>query len=158
MTKFTAIDPNGVIHTRTSKTRIYSHTVVGLPSMQASVLYAMSKQNRKLFADNYAYHAAMVGGTSRWLAKNNWETVEAHSARVALDKAKSAKELNGTTSAADYAQMKVEGMLAAIRKQEAEGYFNKYQNFGWCGRYDLAHRLATTKSEKWLDVTILEAK
>lgn len=156
-TTFTAIDPNGTAHTRTSETRIYTHTVVGLPSLQRAILYTISKENRKSFVDSYPHFAAYLDGTSRWLKKHDWETDAKYDGRVAYEIARSEKELNGATCADEYGQMKIDAKLANLRKLEAEGYYNKYQNMGWCGRADLAAKLAAKKTSL-ICITVLEVK
>ena len=159
MNKFTAIDPNGVTHTRTSKTRTYTHTVVGRPSSVAATLRVTSKGVRALHRKNFAYHDAIAKGTSQWLERSRWETEEKYAQRRADDIAKSVNELNGCDTAQDYENMLVNAALEGIRHSTARGYYDKYHSLGWCGRADLAAKLKIkSENRRWVDVTILEAK
>lgn len=157
MNTFTAIDPNGKTHTRTSKTRTYTHTVVGLPSSTKATLAAMSPEARKLHRSNFKYHMAFVDGTSTWLAKKDWEGDAQHKVRVEVEIEHAAIELDGCETAQDYENMKIVQAHRGIREAMARGYYDTYQNLGWCGRADLAAKLKTTSENRgWVNVTILQ--
>ena len=157
MNTFTAIDPNGKTHTRTSKTRTYTHTVVGLLSSTKATLAAMSPEARKLHRSNFKYHMAFVDGTSQWPSRNTFETELAHLERTQRDKERSAVELDGCDNAEDYVNMKIVQAHRGIREAVARGYYDTYQNLGWCGRADLAAKLKTTSENRgWVNVTILQ--
>jgi hypothetical protein len=149
MNKFTAIDPAGKAHTRTSKTRTYTHTVVGRPSWMAAVKMVSSRDARATHCSNFKYHKALADGTSQWLEGDN-ETQR--SFRI-----KGAQELvSGCNTGQDYSDKLVKEALARIEKKLEQGYYEKYQNLGWCGRADLAAKLkATSENHNWLNVTIL---
>ena len=157
MNTFTAIDPNGKTHTRTSKTRTYTHTVVGLPSSTKATLAAMSPEARKLHRSNFKYRMAFVDGTSTWLARNTYETEVQYLKRTQRDKERSAVELEGCDNAEDYVNMKIVQDHRGIRDAMARGYYDTYQNLGWCGRADLAAKLKTTSENRgWVNVTVLQ--
>ena len=150
MNTFTAVDPNGVTHTRNSKARTYTHMVVGRPSSVAHTLMVTSKEVRALHRKNFAYHDAMAKGTSRWL---NGLTADYRDVEIANAK----HHLNGCETAQDYETMMVNAALEPIRHNMARGYYDKYQDLGWCGRPDLAAKLkVTSQNRKWVDVTILQ--
>ena len=157
MTTFTAIDPAGKTHTRTSKTRTYTHTVVGLPSSTKATLAAMSPEARKMHRSNFKYHMAFVDGTSQWLRRNTFETEVQYLERAAMEIERSAVELDGCDNAEDYVNMKIVQSHRGIREAMARGYYDTYQNLGWCGRADLAAKLKTTSENRgWVNVTILQ--
>lgn len=159
MNKFIAIDPAGLTHTRNSKDRTYTHTVVGLPSSVKTTLNAMSKEMRKLHRSAFKYHAAFADGTSKWLERKVWETEVQYLTRTQQEIAAAKDELKGCDNAEDYANMKVDAALARIKQLMVDGYYSTYQNLGWCGRHDLAGKLKTSSENKgWIGVTILEAK
>ena len=159
MNKFIAIDPAGLTHTRNSKDRTYTHTVVGLPSSVKAAMAAMSPEARKVHRSNFKYHAAFADGTSKWLERKGWETEVQYMTRTQQEIAWSVDELKGCDNAEDYVNMKVDAALARIKKKMADGYYSTYQNLGWCGRHDLAGKLKTASENKgWIGVTILEAK
>lgn len=159
MNKFTAVDPNGTVHTRNSKTRTYTHTVVALPSSLASTMAAMSTAARKMHRSNFKYHMAFVDGTSQWLQRNTFETEVQYLERSAMEIERSAVELEGCDNAEDYVNMKIVQAYRGIREAMARGYYDTYQNLGWCGRADLAAKLkATSEARSWVSVTILVAE
>lgn len=159
MNKFTAIDPAGLTHTRNSKDRTYTHTVVALPSSVRYTLAAMSPEMRKNHRSDFKYHAAFADGTSKWLERKVWETELQYLTRTQQEIARSKNALQGCETAQEYENMMVDADLAKIREGMANGYYATYQNLGWCGRLDLAQKLKTTSENKgWIGVTILEAK
>jgi hypothetical protein len=159
MTKFTAIDPAGRTHTRNSKDRTYTHTVVGLPSPVRYTLAAMSPEMRKTHRHNFKYHAAFVDGTSKWLERKVWETDVHFATRTQQEIAAAKDALQGCQNAQEYENMMVDAALARIKKAMTDGFYATYQNLGWCGRHDLAQKLKITSENKgWVNVTILEAR
>lgn len=158
MKKFTAIDPAGVTHKRTSANRIYTHTVVGLPSSVKHAQLAMSVEARKMHRANFVYHSAYINGTGHWLMKKDWESEVERADRDKLVVDAATKALKGCSTADAYEAMKIDEALDLIKRRSAAGYYDAYQNFGWCGRYDLAAKLKSSSEGKdWLDVVILEA-
>lgn len=159
MTKFTAIDPAGKTHTRTSKSRTYTHTVFALPSSVTAFLWANSKEARKSHRENFAYYAEMANGTSSFLDKRFYETAEQNAERRANAMESAVKTLGGCQIAQEYEAMLVRRDLERIQKQREEGYYDTYQNMGWCGRADLAQKLKTTtenRNHAWVNVTVVE--
>jgi hypothetical protein len=157
MTKFTAIDPAGKTHKRTSKERTYTHTVVALPSAPKAVLAATSKEARAMHRKNFVYHLEMANGTSKWLERNSWETEAQHAEREANGIDNGMKALRGCKNAQEYESVMTEISLAAIRERRAKGYYDTYQSMGWCGRADLAEKLKTScENRGWIEITILE--
>ena len=159
MTKFTAIDPAGKTHTRTSKTRTYTHTVFALPSSVTAVLWANSKEARKMHRENFAYYSEMASGKSSFLDKRSYETAEQNADRRANAMENAVKTLGGCKSAQDYEYMMVARDLDGIQKQRIAGYYDTYQNMGWCGRADLAQKLKTrmeNQNHAWTNVTVVE--
>ena len=157
MTTFTAIDPNGKTHTRTSKTRTYTHTVVGLPSSTKATLAAMSPEMKAYHRSEFKFRMGFLDGTSKWLTKRDWESEEQYLERSQRDREKAAIELDGCETAQDYENMKIVQAHRRIREKMAAGYYDTYQNFGWCGRPDLAAKLkARMEGLGYLNVTILQ--
>lgn len=158
MNKFTAIDPAGKVHTRNSKTRTYTHMVVGLPSSVGATRAAMSPEARKMHRSNFKYHEAILAGVSKHLVLRSWQTFEMHVERVVELQQRALADLNGCDAVEEYVQMKIEATLEAIRHSMARGYYDTYQDLGWCGRADLAaKRKVSSENSGWVDVKILEA-
>lgn len=135
---FTAVDPQGVEHKRTSENRVYTHTVV--------VKYGQAYAARKLVAarqhviqqapEDYAFHQSMADGT--WYTVQHPQFIDQKNDAEA---ARHADEIAGLT---------VEGYIAKrLKEVEAEhvtklesGEYDRYWNAGWCSRHDLAQKLA----------------
>ena len=143
---FHAIDPQGVAHTRSTK-RTYSHTVVvRLGDAYAARMLANSLKHTAAQAPkDYAFHQSVidrswhyidgkVGGTLRYPNSTS-------EADMLADTAKHTAELDGRT-----VEQYTADALDAVRKSHAEdaakGYFSNFINVGWCGRLDLAMKLA----------------
>lgn len=157
MNTFTAVDPAGKAHTRTSKTRTYTHTVVGLPNATRTVLMAQSAAAKRTYASDFAYHMARANGTSPWLARKDWETEVQHMEREAKEVQASIEDLGGCDNRFDYVTLRITQCHDRVRELQAQGYYDTYQNFGWCGRADLAAKLKIkSENRNWLNVMILE--
>lgn len=158
MNKFTAIDPAGKTHKRNSKERVYTHTVVALPSAARHTLLAMSKEARAMHRRNFAYYSEQADGTSHFLNRNSWETEEQNADRRKRAMESAVKTLNGCTTAEAFEGMLVQRDVDHVHRQIVEGYYDTYQNMGWCGRADLAAKLKTTVENRgYIEVTILPA-
>lgn len=154
-TKFFAIDPQGVEHLRTSENRIYTHTVVVLrgEAYAARQLIEALDHATSQAPKDYVFHQSMVDGT--------WYTVQHPQWIDQRNDAEAAKH------AAEIADLTVEGYVQkCLKKVRAQhdarhdaGLYAKWHNVGWCGRHDLAQKLADqTRKHGFQDVVILEAQ
>lgn len=138
-TTFLATDANGTVHKRVSQDRTYTHTVVFQRSKEQAIRNAHEgvKQDRKN-VQYIAGQAAMTvdayiaDGKSRYPSLSDdgyWANQHAgHVARAA--------KFRGDVEA------EVQARLAdALAKIEAADW-SVWYNAGWCGRYDLALKLA----------------
>ena len=124
-TTYTAIDPAGRTHTRTTASRSYTHTVVSKRSYQAALADAQSKQSYDMDLRNFKFYA---------------ENADRHPERVA-----------GHTPES-YAEAQRAARVASVEAQKAKGFFDEYVNWGWCGRADLALKLlAKAQGSTWYD-------
>ncbi len=162
-TKFTAKDKNGTIHTRTSDRREYTHTVVYLPSFEQDM--ACVDSDWKTDGSNFDYYTLIAGGNdplpcrnyrtdpARWTAE---EIAAAEADAVERQKARiddASARVMGKTRQAYIAEHRAE-RVARIHAKKAEGYYGIWQNAGWCGRLDLAHKLAASKSLLNTDILV----
>jgi hypothetical protein len=156
---FTAVDPEGRVHTRTTQSRAYTHTVVALPNEAKTIAWVTSKEQRLQDENNFAHYAAYLDGTSEFLPRNLWEHDDAKfEARVKKGIANAVERLAGASTAQEYADMRMKAVLERIADMKSNGFYDTYQSYGWCGRLDLAHKLkAKLEGQSWLRVTILEA-
>jgi len=126
-TVFTATDAAGFVHIRKTE-RSYSHTVVYLPSYDRDMAHA--DRNIKEDGSNWRFYADRVAtGATRFLTNAEERAAEyaSEAQAIAGERAK---------------------RVAFVRKREADGYYDKWQNAGWCGRPDLAAKLLAD-TQKW---------
>lgn len=148
-TVYTAIDPNGVEHKRTTSDRTYTHTVVAQRSKAAAMVGATAIGWAKTDRSNFEYYVQIASGNDPYPARNYMtsdrftaEQIAGHQAVVDADNAKRVAEAKATTDGvalADYLAAKLAERFARV---EAGDYVS-YVNHGWCGRHDLALKLAS---------------
>ena len=151
MNKHQAIDPAGKVHTRNSASRIYTHTVVAHRNYQRELAEAQKAYNGRSHFDWYSKRA------KGQIDRNQWENDEQYAAKVADAQAEAIKKLNGTTTLADYEAMLIAQQIAQVEKNKAAGAYEEWLNMGWCGRRDLAVKLAGSCDGWRINPRILEA-
>jgi hypothetical protein len=164
---FHVIDPQGVAHTRSSKNRTYTHTVLffrGEAYAERSLKSALDFATKQAPRD-YRYAQARIDGRkhAEFVAKFPTLYIEADGtpseyavSERAKDIAEGTAEIGGLDLAAYTAKCQ-ERARASHAREVAQGYFNTWVNMGWCGRADLARKLAETiKGAE--QVKILEAQ
>jgi ribosomal protein S18 len=157
-TSYTAIDPNGVIHKRTTESRKYSHTVVALRSKDWALKAAVSKEMNRHHVSNFSHYSEFLNGTSRFLERRSWQTKEQHQEAMENDIQRARDALQGDMTVEDYIARKQREDLEAVEKADQCGAFTSYSNLGWCGRLDLAQKLASKENGGyWIKTVILEA-
>jgi hypothetical protein len=135
MNKYFVIDTNGKKHTRNSM-RTYTHAVLRRDSKAAALRLAEHKD--RFFADNFWYHHAFLDGTSKWLDRSPWETQEVYDKRVQKDIERSRYALRGCKTPDELWNITLAERLEGIEKRN----FDAWGIEGWCGRHDLAVKLA----------------
>jgi len=139
--KYSATDANGLVHTRTSA-RVYTHMVVARPSYANAVARA-SRVHMPTQKSNFEYHMNIAEGviTSQYTSRDH-----------------AADDLGGATTLEQYVALNIKRALAAVEKSKAEGRFDRFFDKGWCGRRDLADKLAAkARSDGYAEVAILPA-
>ena len=150
-TTFTAIDPAGVTHKRTSKGRTYSHTVVykegqAYADRRVSAIEATRVSTEKSYT--------RLEST----AANNPEPGR-HSSVWAHDTAFAIGYLAEHPSREVYVAKQVAHAQEQFNDMIAAKRYLAYSNAGWCGRLELAQRLAASLSGRgYEDIRILTAK
>lgn len=145
-TIFTAIDPNGTVHKRTTAHRSYTHTVVARWSYDHELRAASNPEWATVDQQNYRYFVAESDPVTAKYA-------------ITEEKRASYRERIEGYSEADYvAKMQAE-RIAKVEAEKAAGAYDEYRNLGWCGRLDLAVRLKDQTESKaaYRDVTMLDA-
>ncbi|WP_181423052.1 hypothetical protein [Serratia marcescens] len=140
-TKYFAIDANGARHTRTTA-RTYTHMVVVCHNLEKSRQGASSKEAKASHARNYDYHAREAGPNPQF--RHSPEHMAEHKRIAAMDRD-------------HYVEICVLADIERINKAGKGEYADQWHDFGWCGRLDLAQKLAA----KWAHygkVEILEAQ
>lgn len=168
MTKYFAIDADGGRHTRSTE-RTYTHTVVVKGGYEHALIGAKAKGWRSTDESNFRYYAEIAAGRDRHPNKAylrddmspaerqaELDRVElANAARLARAKLES----DGRT-VEQYVAWQQELRVARVEERKAKGDFDRWINAGWCGRYDLAVKLAAKEQGRGpgFVVDILEAQ
>ncbi|MGQ6590195.1 hypothetical protein ACUNEO_25630 [Serratia sp. IR-2025] len=142
-TKYFAIDANGARHTRTSA-RTYTHMVVVLCSQTKLREQLSSEANRIIHARNHAFYCKEAATPP---APNMGES----------PKRRAFYNEVAAMTCEQYVNKRVAEELAELNAKGSGEYEDFYRDFGWCGRLDLAQKLAA----KWAGrgkVEILEAQ
>lgn len=162
---YTATDAAGHVHTRKSE-RGYTHTVVALPSFDFDMARATDKGHAKADSSNYDYYVQVAAGqrlrvcyrsAEKWTAEEIAEEkawIDAANAKAIAD----AKEKVDGVTCGEYIRIKQAERVSAVHRSKAEGYYRAWRNMGWCGRADLAQKLAATcQNARFAKVAILPA-
>lgn len=169
-TIFTATDSNGFVHKRSTESRAYTHTVVVRGGYQHDLAGAADKAWDKSMVSNFEYYLAIAEDrspyypTKRYRAENpaGWtaEQIAEEEAYLtagdAESKAKAVREVEGHT-VRSYVDAQRRDRIAAVEAKKAEGHYEKWLNAGWCGRLDLADKLAAKHRIGDHEVAILPA-
>jgi hypothetical protein len=141
-TKFTAIH-DGHAFKRSSQNRIYTHTVI------VGVNISVARDEAKLSASasyemNLKWHQSWLDGTCEYLVKASYDTQERHDADVKQHIETATRVVNGGLEGA------IAESLARFDNEMSNSLISTdgtmfYYNAGWCGREDLAIKLASQK-------------
>lgn len=170
-TKYIAIDPAGVAHKRSTESRTYTHTVVVSGGYQAALNSAKSRGWEKTERSNFDYYTRIAEGRSEFYPSKRWcalspdrytpEQIAEEDARLTVsDAAKVADakaRIEGHT-ADSYIEALRAARIARVEERKAAGDFDAWKNAGWCGRRDLAEKLAAKHRTDDYVVAILEAR
>lgn len=146
-TNYIAIDPAGQLHTRKTE-RVYTHTVLFKYSYEDQMREA--NRDQSVDGDNWEFSCRMVewGGVYRG-KREKWHSDEEIARNLATNEALKAKANNRAEAIANGRAERV----AHIEARKAAGFYEKWVNAGWCGRLDLAQKLAA----KYSGSVIIEA-
>lgn len=153
-TKHFVIDPTGKKHTRTSQNRVYSHCVLTRRSETASLARATGADHARSDRNNFDYYIALVNGTHK-------HCKSLYSSDDPVKRIEDAKvSLNGATTFEAYSTAQQIARVEDILQRKSAGYFTAFEVAGWCGRRDLAEKLAATLRAKGRhdEVIIAEAQ
>lgn len=147
-TSYFAIDANGKKHTRNSE-RAYTHTVVYQSIKSEGMDCALSPEWRKTEKKNYDYSVSCIeNGKHKNLM--SFEHYRNDAARHAKDVEESVDFLRGAKSFEEFAEARKAERVAAVEARD----YSIWHNAGWCGRLDLAQKLAA----KYTGAKILEVQ
>lgn len=152
---YIATDANGLTHTRSTKSRSYTHMVVIKRSYDAAIAAASDRHWAKTDASNFDYYLRIAEGRSSHYPSTRYcpqyperydaAAIADEEARLsASDAAKvvEAKAVVEGHTVASYVAQQLAKRLARVEALKAEGYYDRWCDAGWCGRLDLAHKLA----------------
>jgi hypothetical protein len=153
---YTATDFNGVVHTRSTKSRAYTHTVVRQHSKVDA--YARSETDSKRWDTQQAKEEFMLARSTieeikAWLVRKQCAILARDDAYATERKAKAEVFVatHGTVEA--YVAAKLAERAARIEATD----WSIWHNVGWCGRIDLARKLAAQNSNSAI-LTAVEKK
>lgn len=138
---------NDQVFTRTSKSRTYSHVVLGRDSYEQALAGAQSKGWAKTDASNYRWTVATAEGRAEY----GWNRTPE---RIAEAQA----ELQGINSVEDYLAAATAERVARVEAKKAAGGFDTYGVIGWTSRLDLAQKLQGQSQGRYAHVVIVEAE
>ena len=143
---YRAVDPAGGIHKRKTH-RLYTHTVVYQRDEQADIANARHASWVATDKRNFEYHLKTLAGEQpRYYTDAAWKNYQ-----------EQVRGWVGTcTTPAEYHAKQERERLDRIAKDKREGYYERWNNAGFCGSYDLALKLAGSKrGDRCRNVTIL---
>lgn len=135
-TIYRAVDPNGGIHKRKSH-RVYTHTVV----FQYAEAYAIQNAKHPSWKATDARNFDHYQKTLTAQRPHYWSE-----AQFAATQAKAREYIAGCSTPEEYHTKKEAERLADIARYAAEGYYERWQNAGFCGSHGLAVKLASQTS------------
>lgn len=134
---FLATATDGTEFKRTSDNRVYTHTVISKRNFNRDLDDA--GKIKATDADNFAYYTRRAADSSQ-------------------DTANALEQLAGAKTVTEYQFAKRDARVAAVLAARDAGAYDVWHNAGWCGRLDLAQKLAAKEASYGnLEVTILEA-
>lgn len=153
-TKHTATLPDGRIVKRTSQNRVYPYMVAGRRCAKYAMEMANSKLAQKQDGENWDWEKSRADGTyeySAYIASS--PRIEEYKAR---DLAEGGKFIAEHPDRAAYVAEKHAARVAAVEATD----FSKWFALGWCGRHDLAMKLAGSKTGRsyWAETRIIETQ
>ena len=142
---FLATMPDGQVAKRTSRTRTYEYMVAIRLSYKEALMSA--KQLRDTDISNFQYcRRESDAATAKYNpSKASWRVGETDEEYFA----KNATEIEDCKTGADYQRKLIKKRIAEVEKAKAAGYYDKWGSAGWCGRLDLAQKLAAKEQNSW---------
>jgi hypothetical protein len=138
--KFSAVDPAGEIHRRNSKTRDYLFTVVAQPSFEDAMVRARQAHQGDVIEYKALQKILAAGvGASKYPGQA-WAT----SLLITQEEFDRAVTKVGGVSLEQYRYAQQGERINAVIEREQQGYYRRWKNLGWCGRRDLADKLAAS--------------
>lgn len=144
---FLATDPAGKTHKRTSQNRTYAATVVvreGTANAERK-FEAGEGWRRDHDAKNFAYAAARTTAeaVTADLLRRNHKVLADDADYVARRVAENVAFVEGFATVEEYVEKQAAKRRAKFEAEKAAGSYERWLNAGWCGRPDLALKLAS---------------
>lgn len=152
---FYVVDPQGKVHTRSSMGRTYTHTVVVRPG-RAKVDRYFAKVEPTAQAAGESYDRTVDESKGIFPNREQWrgpKALQGWQDFAIKYLAEDAVYSRGRDAVIEKARAHA---LKIAQDYEASGSWDRYANAGWCGRPDLAQKLAAQQTGE--QVVILDAK
>lgn len=159
-TIFTFTDPAGQPHQRTSESRTYSHAVIS-QRRYTSHLRDARNQSERLHRSNFDYYQRVVNtGIGNSYVSSRLGSRDLTVTVTADDYSRAMSALRGKPgmSFEDYLLLVTTEAIAEVeRLREKTGFFTEWVCHGYCGRPDLAQKLAskTEANDYWQSIQIV---
>lgn len=158
---FLATAADGTEFKRTSDNRAYTHTVISKRNFNrdlddAGKISATDASNFKFYTG--IVERGYVSCSPSDVGKYAWLTAEQQAADAIASVANALEQLAGAKTATEYQFAKRDERVAKVLAARDAGAYDVWHNAGWCGRLDLAQKLAAQQAKYGLlEITILEA-
>lgn len=159
-TSYLVTAPNGQTFSRTTASRAYTHTVIAKLSHAHALENAKSTGWARTDRSNFNYYQGIIKNGGQGFYRHSAMTDEQYAARCVAEKAHAEEATRGLAlgQADEFVAILREERIARVAEHLAEGYYDIYHNLGWCGRLDLAQKLANKNSSGYYhEPVILEA-
>lgn len=149
---------DGQTFTRTSKSRVYTHVVLAKASLDHQLAMVASKFTIDLHRSNHAFHVGNLNPDCK--LRPTWQSEASLAAEGQRYAQRAAEELEGTSTVEEYVAKKQAQSFARIEEDRLDGQYERWGVVGWCGRRDLADKLAATTLGRgyYGDVVVVEAQ
>ena len=128
--------PDGQVATRKSQNRVYTHAV----AFRRSYRYAAEQAQREFsyMRSDFRHYSDLAHGRKSY----------PHIGDANANVNKGFEGLRGYIVEEDYVQNEIARAVEKVEKLRREGYYDKWAVEGWCGRADLAEKLAAQVNNK----------
>lgn len=156
--KHIAVDPDGRVHSRTGKERVYSHCVAVLPNY--AVAFANAQKVYAFYRQRYQFLRSVIDGTADMAHTTTLGSTDAIDARNEWFLGRAKAHLNGAKNYDEYASNLISENIRRVEALRVEGYYERWSITTWNALRDHAEKEAVARRmrQEFSDVVILNVK